>query len=64
MWAALLPLAKGVVLKAVQSQSVKELVIQILERIVANTDNDLDDIIVAKLKKALLEPSGTPISNQ
>lgn len=64
MWIALLPLAKSVVLKAVQSPVVKELVIQILERIVANTDNDLDDIIVAKLKKALLKPSGTPISQQ
>jgi hypothetical protein len=64
MWAALLPLAKSIVIKAVQSPSVKELVIQILERIVANTDNDLDDLIVAKLKRALLEPSGTPISQQ
>ncbi len=64
MLGLLLPFASKVILKASQSQSVKEMVVELLEKIVANTDNDLDDVIVAKLKKAIMEPTGTPISQQ
>ncbi len=64
MLGLLFPFASKVILKASQSQSVKEMVVELLEKIVANTDNDLDDVIVAKLKKAIMEPTGTPISQQ
>ena len=43
MFALLLPLAKTIVLKAVESDQVKMLVVEILKRIVSKTDNDLDD---------------------
>ena len=53
MWSLLLPVAKNVVMKAVESDQVKSLVIEILKRIVAKTDNDLDDLVVAQLETAL-----------
>jgi hypothetical protein len=53
MWSLLLPVAKNVVMKAVESDQVKSLVIEILKRIVAKTDNDLDDLVVAQLELAL-----------
>ena len=53
MWALILPVAKSVVLKAVKSDQVKDLVIEILKKLVAQTDNDIDDLLVAKLDKAL-----------
>lgn len=53
MWALLLPIAKNVVMKAVESDQVKYLVVEILKRIVAKTDNNLDDLVVAQLEAAL-----------
>jgi hypothetical protein len=53
MWSLLLPVAKNVVMKAVESDQVKMLVIEILKRIVSKTDNDLDDLVVAQLETAL-----------
>jgi len=53
MWSLLLPVAKNVVMKAVESDQVKMLVVEILKRIVAKTDNDLDDLVVAQLELAL-----------
>ena len=53
MWSLLLPVAKNVVMKAVESDQVKMLVIEILKRIVSKTDNDLDDLVVAQLELAL-----------
>lgn len=49
----LLPFAKKIVLEAVASDEVKSLVIEILKKIVSRTDNDLDDLVVEKLEKAL-----------
>ena len=49
MWAVLFPVAKTVVMKAVESESAKRLVVEILKRIVAKTDNDLDDLAVEHL---------------
>ena len=40
-------------MKAVESEQVKSLVIEILKRIVSRTDNDLDDLVVAQLELAL-----------
>jgi hypothetical protein len=53
MWALLLPVAKNVVMHLVESEEVKSLVIEILKRIVSRTDNDLDDLVVERLEKAL-----------
>jgi len=53
MWALLLPVAKNVVMHLVGSEEVKSLVIDILKRIVSRTDNDLDDLVVERLEKAL-----------
>jgi hypothetical protein len=53
MWAVLFPVAKGIVMKAVESEQAKRLVVEILKRIVAKTDNDLDDLVVAQLEVAL-----------
>ena len=53
MLALLLPFAKSIVLKAVASDEVKSLVVEILKRIVSRTDNDLDDLVVERLEKAL-----------
>ena len=60
----LLPLAKGIVMSQLKSPAAKRLVIDILQKIVKEPDNDLDDIIVLKMKQALLAPTGTPISKQ
>jgi len=59
MFALLLPLAKTIVLKAVESDQVKMLVVEILKRIVSKTDNDLDDLVVAQLEIALFPESST-----
>lgn len=53
MWSVLLPVAKNIVMKAVESDQVKMLVVEILKRIVSKTDNDLDDLVVAQLEVAL-----------
>jgi len=57
MWAVLFPFAKTVVMKAVESESAKRLVVEVLKRIVARTDNDLDDLAVEHLERALF-PEG------
>ena len=50
----LFPLAKSVLIKLVNDQRVKELVIQLLEAYAAKTDNKVDNTIVAVVKDALL----------
>ena len=61
MLAVLLPFAKSIVLKAVESEQVKYLVVEILKRIVSRTDNDLDDLVVEQLEIALFpKPSEAP----
>ena len=61
MLAVLLPFAKSIVLKAVESEQVKYLVVERLKRIVARTDNDLDDLVVAQLELALFpKPEEAP----
>ena len=57
MWAALFPVAKSVVMKAVESEQAKRLVVEVLKRIVSRTDNDLDDLIVEQLERALFPES-------
>ena len=61
MLAVLFPVAKSIVMKAVESEQVKYLVVEILKRIVARTDNDLDDLVVEQLEIALFpKPAEAP----
>lgn len=61
MLAVLFPVAKSIVMKAVESEQVKYLVVEILKRIVSKTDNDLDDLVVAQLELALFpKPAEAP----
>lgn len=55
MWALLLPFARSVVLHLVDSPKIKLLVVELLEALVARTDNTLDDLAVAQVRKALIE---------
>ncbi len=54
MFSLLLPVAKGVIMKKMKSPKVKLFLIELAEKLSKETDNDLDDIMVAKLRKSLL----------
>ena len=41
-----------------ESAEVKRLVVELLERYAASTDNDIDDLVVATVRKALLPAEG------
>ena len=45
---------KPVIMWLKDSMQVKELVVELLERYAASTDNDIDDLIVATVRTALL----------
>jgi hypothetical protein len=49
-----LGVAEKIVQHFMNSREVKEFVVQLLERYAKSTDNDIDDMIVAMVKKALL----------
>jgi hypothetical protein len=49
-----LGVAEQIVQHFMNSREVKEFVVQLLERYAKNTDNDIDDMIVAMVRKALL----------
>ena len=51
----LVSIVKPIILQAAQSRQVKELVIQLLEKYVKSTDNDVDDVILKTVKVALLK---------
>jgi hypothetical protein len=51
----LVSIVKPIILQAAQSRQVKELVIQLMEKYVKATDNDIDNIIFATVKTALLK---------
>ena len=54
MFSLLLPVAKGVIMQKLKSPKVKLFLIELAEKLSKDTDNDLDDIMVAKLRKSLL----------
>ncbi len=64
MLSLLLPIAKGVIIKQLKSPKVKWFLVETLEKLSQETDNDLDDIIVEKIRKSLAQPTGRPISKQ
>lgn len=51
---ALVAIAKPIIIHAVNSRQVKELVVQLLEMYAAKTDNDVDNVIVKMVREALL----------
>ena len=53
--ASLVSLVKPLILAAFNSPQVKELVVELLERYVKTTDNDVDDIIVKLVRDALIK---------
>ena len=64
MWALLLPFAKTIIRHQPKSPRTRRLIVEILEGIVKNTDNDLDDAMLRRIKKAILVPTGVPLSKQ
>ena len=40
-------------LRAIHSESVKDLVLEILKRLAEHTDNEIDDVLVEQLKLAM-----------
>lgn len=51
----LLGLAKKVVVYFWESAEVKKFVVELLQKYVASTDNDVDDILVGAVKEKLLK---------
>ena len=49
----MITLIKPILFAFIKSDAVKKLIIDLLERLVKETDNDLDDTAVAALKTAL-----------
>jgi len=47
-------LFKPIVMWLRESAEVKKLVVELLERYAASTENDIDDLVVATVRKALL----------
>lgn len=54
---ALVAIVKPVIIQAINSRQVKELVVQLLEMYSVKTDNDIDNLIVKMVKEALLGKS-------
>lgn len=49
-----LGVAEKIVQHFMNSREVKEFVVQLLERYAKSTDNDIDDVVVVMVRKALL----------
>ena len=52
---ALVELVKPIIFAALNSCHTKRLVVELLERYVNTTDNDIDNVIAASVKSALLK---------
>jgi len=50
----MIALIKPILLQFVSSRPVKKLIIELLEALVKKTDNPLDDIVVSRVRFALL----------
>jgi len=55
MLASLVTLVRPLLLSAMNSCQVKKLVVELCEKYVATTDNDMDDILLRHVKNALLK---------
>ena len=52
---ALVELVKPIIFAALNSCHTKRLVVELLERYVKTTDNDIDDVIASSVRSALLK---------
>lgn len=52
---AVVSVVRPILIQAMGSCQVKKLVVELLERYVKSTDNDVDDLIAATVKAALLK---------
>lgn len=52
-WECLMSLARQIVLHAIESDKVKDLVMEILKHLVQHTDNQIDDMLVNQLEEAM-----------
>lgn len=52
---ALVEIVRPLLLAAMNSCHTKKLVVELLDRYVATTDNDIDNVIAASVKSALLK---------
>jgi|TARA_E500000178_G_C16897065_1_gene696286 hypothetical protein len=50
-------LARQIVLNAIESDKVKDLVMEVLKRLVEHTDNEIDDALVEQLDLAIYTKS-------
>jgi hypothetical protein len=50
----IISVVKPIILWLSTSHEVKKLVVELLEKYAASTDNDVDDLVVATVRKALL----------
>ncbi len=56
-WTCLMSLARQIVLNAIESDKVKDLVMEVLKRLVEHTDNEIDDALVEQLDLAIYTKS-------
>tara|TARA_Y100001972_G_C7639563_1_gene321266 strand:+ start:1179 stop:1367 length:189 start_codon:yes stop_codon:yes gene_type:complete len=52
-WDCLLPIARQILLHAVQSEALKDLLMETLKELAKHTTNQVDDELVLKLEEAL-----------
>ena len=52
-WECLMSLARQIVLHAIESEKVKDLVMEVLKHLVQHTDNQIDDMLVNQLEEAM-----------
>jgi hypothetical protein len=52
-WECLMSLARQIVLHAIESDKVKDLVMEVLKHLVQHTDNQIDDMLVNQLEEAM-----------
>lgn len=53
--ASIIELVKPLVLAFINSRQVKELVVELIDRYVKYTDNDIDDLVAKTVRAALLK---------
>lgn len=52
-WECAMGLARAIVLHAIESDKVKDLVMEVLKHLVQHTDNQIDDMLVNQLEDAM-----------
>ena len=52
-WECLMSLARQIVLHAIESEKVKDLIMEVLKHLAQHTDNQIDDMLVNQLEEAM-----------